>query len=435
MGDLPLQEALVLTAVLERAELTLTREEVAMPVSPQDRKILRDLAAEVAEVAAQPIMSERREMWKRHNSLARIRPMILVFPEGAWRELLPQTALQCVDDEARQMEWQLRSRLYHHEHFFDDTVIEAEWVVDKVVHNSGWGLQARQVDSSTPTGAWAFDPVIHSPADLEKLRFPKVEYDDESTREKLAAAQDLFADILEVKLKGIACISFHLMNIYTKWRGLEQVLLDMCDNPAMLHNAMAFLEEGHHRLVAQYQDLDLLSPNNDATYHSSGGVGYTEELPPVPRKSVRPIDMWASAEAQEMDPVSPAMHEEFVLQYERRLLAPFGLNGYGCCDDLTRKFDYVLQIPRLRRISIAPWANVDAAAERLGSDYIFSWKPQPTFLVGDFDEDRVRAYIKHTIDASADCVLEMILKDTHTCENHPERFTRWTAIARELVEN
>jgi hypothetical protein len=27
----------------------------------------------------------------------------------------------------------------------------------------------------------------------------------------------------------------------------------------------------------------------------------------------------------------------------------------------------------------------------------------------------------------------MILKDTHTCEHHPERFDRWTKIAREEV--
>ena len=33
------------------------------------------------------------------------------------------------------------------------------------------------------------------------------------------------------------------------------------------------------------------------------------------------------------------------------------------------------------------------------------------------------------------CVIEIILKDTHTCEHQPERFTQWTAIARELVEN
>jgi hypothetical protein len=28
----------------------------------------------------------------------------------------------------------------------------------------------------------------------------------------------------------------------------------------------------------------------------------------------------------------------------------------------------------------------------------------------------------------------MILKDTHTCEHHPERFDRWARIAREEVE-
>ena len=83
--------------------------------------------------------------------------------------------------------------------------------------------------------------------------------------------------------------------------------------------------------------------------------------------------MWASAEAQEMALVSPAMHREFVLEYEERLLAPFGLNGYGCCEDLTRKLDDVLAIPNIRRISIAPWADVDACAERLGGGCIFSW--------------------------------------------------------------
>jgi hypothetical protein len=28
--------------------------------------------------------------------------------------------------------------------------------------------------------------------------------------------------------------------------------------------------------------------------------------------------------------------------------------------------------------------------------------------------------------------MEMVLKDTHTCEHHPERFDRWVAIAREV---
>ena len=406
-----------------------------MPFEPKDRTILRDLAEEVAEAAARPVMAERKAMWKRHNRLQRIRPMILVFPEGSWRELLPRDVLQCEDEQARDIEWHLRLRLYYRDHIFDDTVIEDVWVVQKVVITSGWGLEPRRICSSLPEGAWAFDPVIKEPRDLHKLRFPEVRYDEEATRAKLAATQELFGDILQVELKGISHISFHLMGLYARLRGLEQVMLDMCENPQMLHDAMAFLEEGHHRLVRQYLDLNLLCLNNDSTYHSSGGVGYTDELPRNGYDPCRitPADMWASAEAQEMAQVGPEMHEEFVLQYEKRLLAPFGLNGYGCCEDLTAKLDFVLRIPNIRRISISPFADVDRCAEKLGNKAIYSWKPHPAHLVG-FKEHHVRRYIQHALDVTRGCVIEMILKDTHTCEGHPERFTRWTEIARELAE-
>ena len=56
---------------------------------------------------------------------------------------------------------------------------------------------------------------------------------------------------------------------------------------------------------------------------------------------------------------------EFALQYEKPLLEPFGLTGYGCCEDLSRKLDDVLTIPHIRRISISPFADVDLSAARL----------------------------------------------------------------------
>jgi hypothetical protein len=406
-----------------------------MMINATDRRILRELAERVSEIASMPVMHERRSLWRRHNRLERARPLILVFPEGAWRELLPESELECAGAEARAMEWELRSRIYHHQHIHDDKPIERNWVVNKVIHVSGWGLEAQHIASSEATGAWAFDPVIRTRDDLAKLRFPEVTCDHDATQRKLDEAQDLFGHFLEIKLKGVSHISFHLMSIYTGLRGLEQVLLDMCDNPDMLHEAMAFLEEGYRRMVQQYVDLNLLSLNNDETYHSSGGVGYTTELPApgFDPQRVRPCDMWASAESQELQVVSRAMHAEFALQYEKRLLAPFGLNGYGCCEDLTGKLDDVFTIPNIRRISISPFANVDRCAERLGAKYIFSWKPHPAHLVGPFDPEYVRRYIRHTLDVTRDGVVEMILKDTHTCENHPERFTQWTDIARELA--
>ena len=407
-----------------------------MPMSPSDRTMLRDLAKRVAEIAALPVMAERREMWRRHNSLQRVRPMVLVFPEGSWQELLPQSVLECEDEQTRRIEWTLRSRIYTHEHLHDDTVIENEWIVGKAIRRTGWGLEPQRTPSTEARGAWKFLPVIREPADLGKLRFPEVSHDERATQRGLEAAQELFGDILEIKLKGVAHVSFHLMNIYTGLRGLEEVMMDMVVNPSWLHDAMAFLEEAHHRLIQQYIDLNLLSLNNDSTYNSTGGNGYTDELPQpdCDPARVRPCDMWASAEAQELAQVSPAMHREFSMEHEKRLLEPFGLTGYGCCEDLTRKLGDVFTIPNIRRVSIAPSADVERCAEKLGGSYIFSWKPQPSHLVGEFDTTMIRDYIRHTLDVTRDCVIEMVLKDTHTCEHHPERFTEWTNIARELAE-
>jgi len=383
-----------------------------------------------------PVMSERRELWKRHNRLERGRPMILIFPEGSWRELLPDGALSCREKGARGVERALRQHLYTHEHFRDDTVIEGQWLVGKAVRDTGCGLEPKRIESGSATGAWHFDPVIKEPADLRKLHFPEVTPDAAESQRRLQWHADLLGDALPVRLVGKQHVSFHLMSIYTKLRGLEQVFLDMYEAPEMLHEAMRFFEEWHRRLYAQYLKLGLLELNNDGTYQNSGGVSYSDELPRPGFAPGQPrfADLWASAEAQELTLVSPEMHEEFSLQYERRLLEPFGLTGYGCCEDLSNKLDYVKKLANMRRISISPFADVARSAEQLGGKYIFSWKPHPAHLVGEFDEKKVRDYIRAALDATRGCVVEMILKDTHTCENHPERFTRWTEIARALVE-
>jgi len=404
-------------------------------IKRRDRAILRELARQVSEIAALPVQEERRKLWTRHNDLKSMRPMLLVFPEGAWQELLPERVLACEGEKARRIEWELRSRIYRYEHLHDDYVITGDWVVEKVIHNSGWGLEARQIPSTTARGAWKFDPVITQPSDLKKLHFPEIVYDEVSTMRRLEETETLFGDILNVRLKGVAHISYHLMRQYTDWRGLQETMLDMFDRPQMLHDAMSFLEEGHRRVLSQYVEQNLLSLNKDNTYQGSGGNGYTDDLPQpdCDPEHVRPCDMWASAEAQQLALVGPAQHSEFALQYEKRLLEPFGLTAYGCCEDLARKLEDVFTIPNLRRISISPFADVDACASSLRGNYIFSWKPNPAHLVGRFDEDMIRSYIRYTLEVTQvhGCVLEVVLKDTHTCEHHPERFERWIQIARQ----
>ncbi len=80
------------------------------------------------------------------------------------------------------------------------------------------------------------------------------------------------------------------------------------------------------------------------------------------------------------------------------------------------------------------WNALDKPITMKG-DYIFSWKPHPAHLVGDFNEEMLRGYLSHTLELAREHgnVLEIILKDTHTCEHHPERFDRWSQICRDLI--
>jgi len=410
---------------------------------PNERQILRSLAKRVAEIAAAPIMSERRRLWANHNSLRSERPMMLIFPEGAWIELIPESVLSCEDTHARSIEMRLRQNIYTYEHFQDETVVEAEWIASEwwnssFIRDTGWGVEIERHEPTEERGAFAFKPVIRDHADLKRLHFPEVIYDEAGHNQYVEQMQNLFGDILDVKKNGVKHISFHLMQLCTGWLGLENIMYDMLDRADFVHEVLTFLEFGHHKWLDQLVEMNLLSLNNDNTYHSTGGNGYTAELPTVgfdPQR-VRTRDMWASAESQEFQVVSPKMHTEFALAYEKPLLARFGLNGYGCCEDLSRKLDEVFTIPNLRRISISPFADVDRCAQKLRGDYIFSWKPHPTHLVGDFNETLIREYIRHTLDLASEHnnVLEIILKDTHTCEYQSERFDRWTEICREEID-
>src|ERR1039457_5879194 len=89
-------------------------------VSTKDREILRPLAAHVREIAELPEQAVRRRRLAAHNELRPERPIILVYPEGAWTELLPAATMQCEDKKLRDWEHELRCKIYWWEHLRDD---------------------------------------------------------------------------------------------------------------------------------------------------------------------------------------------------------------------------------------------------------------------------------------------------------------------------
>ena len=90
----------------------------------------------------------------------------------------------------------------------------------------------------------------------------------------------------------------------------------------------------------------------------------------------------------------------------------------------------------LRSIAVTPSANVKKCAEQIGSDYVASWRPNPTDMVcGKFDLNKIRAIIKdgHSLFKANHCNYHINLKDVETLEGDNDRMRRWFALVKECV--
>lgn len=406
--------------------------------SSRDKVTLCELARRVAEVARDPQQATKADVWRRHNGLHRVRPMVLVFPEGAWREMLPDATLTCSTEFARNLERDLRIRLYYAAHLPDDNVIEDVVASPIIIRNSGWGLQGDNTRPAEQTGAYHIEPVIRSEADVDKLAIPRLTVDWQETDRVCGAMNELFAGLLRVEKRGWGNYGLAPLDHYAGLRGIDNLFMDLTDRPEMVHRAIGRLVDGHMAIVDSLEQQGLFSLSNRNHYAGSGGTGYSDELPGpgFDGTHVRAKDMWGFATAQIFSEVSPAMHEEFALQHEKRVLERFGLNCYGCCEPLHLKLDAIFRhVPRLRRVSISPWADVAMSVAKIGARCVFSWKPNPAIVAGEsWDPGRVRRMLTEFCEKTRGCVVEMILKDTHTCRNHPERMWEWVRIARDVAE-
>lgn len=398
-----------------------------------DRDLLRDLARQYLEVCHRPVQQTRRDLWRRHNSLKPTPPLIYVRA-FAWEEM-PQSRCSCQDPLLRSYENFFRQHLFW-DTFDDDSIFEP-WVTVSAVHRcAGWGVEIPRRRSGEPRGSFKIDYPLRNPEDLERLRAPWHEIDEEATAQRLEQVQQAIGDLIEVDLdRGPAyrVWSADLSTDLGYLRGIEHFMVDMLDRPEWLHRLVGFLAEGVRRTHEQAEasgDWGLSSHQNQA-------MPYAEELPD-PAPNVRGVGrdrLWGFMAAQEFACVSPAMHDEFLLAYQFPILSRFGLAAYGCCEDLSRKIDLLRRLPNLRRVAVSPFAEVAACAEQLGTDYVLSYRPSPADMVGyGFDEERIRRILGRDLRAARHCHVDVTLKDVETVQGDPDRVRRWTAVTRRVID-
>ena len=405
-----------------------------MTISQKDRAIMRDLAVRIVEVGSLPAQDDKHELWRKLNRLEPARPLVWIN-EIPWHEL--GVELHCEDEELRHSEGRMRQLLYQWEHMPGDMVVRPVWYTPYCFEDTGYGLGAEYDSSEQWRGAVRYKPVIREEADVEKIKTPRITPDWEATERVYERYCELFGDILQVEKRGIAHEWCAPWDRLVCWYGINELYVDMMDRPELVHKTTARFTDALLARLDQLEQLGLLSPSDGNFRVGSGGMGITDELPQedFDPRHVRPMDQWGTSTGQIFSEVSPAMHDEFCLQYEIRYLERFGLNAYGCCEPLDRKIGILREVPRLRRISISPWCDLAHAVEQIGTDFVFSLKPNPAVLATEqWNPEHAREVLRESLETISGCRVEVILKDLHTIRGEPHRLWEWETIAMEEVE-
>ena len=416
-----------------------------MSIPEKDKIIIRDLAKKVNEIANRPIHEEKRDMWIRLNRLERVRPLIHVqaIAPSIWVELVPGDQLQTTDAFCRSQEMVLRQKIYCWENFPDDRVVDDVVVCPIAVRgesrSTGFGMQVNMERPEMRFGAGLFKNTIENESDIDKIQTnPQVSVDWEQTEGNYERLCELYDGTLRVEKRGPGFFWLTVMDTFIRWRGIEQMFVDLIERPKWVHEALERITAGHLSSIEQIEKLNVLSLGNGNTSLGSGGYGWTDQLPQpdFDGEHVRLIDLWARCATQIFTAgISPAMHDEFAIQYEKRILERFGLGTYGCCEPLHNKMHVVRKIKNLRRVSMSPWVDIEVASAELGKEYVYTHKPNPTIVsMESWHPDQAREELRDAFAKTRENIVEVNFQDLHTVRNEPHRLTEWTQIAVQLAE-
>ncbi len=403
---------------------------------PAEKEILRALAEEYAEAAGHPRNAENAKLHRAVNGLRMIRPVVLINEEP-WCELNTggELTLFCADPDFRRAEQHMRRTLYKWRHYPCDMIVPPYLPVEKILGGeSGW-LPVVEQTIGTGDGnnivSHEYIDQFADPEDIEKLKMPKFTYEEKATLAIRQKLDEAVGDILPIRLVGQGCYISPWDKIAT-YRGVTNLLMDLADRPEHTHAIMEKMTRMYLEQYRQFEELGVLEGDLHLLHCTAA---LCDELKTEPGRPVLRKNVWGRSMAQIFAGVSSEMHEEFEINYQKRLMEPYGLVYYGCCEPLDKKIDIVKKIPRLRKISVTPWADVNVAAEAIGGDYVVALKPNPANVGAAFDREVIRKEVKRLLDACArnNCAFELALKDISSVAHNPAHLELWEQTVMELV--
>ena len=446
-------------------------------IDREERQALRSMAARWMEHAADPIMAERRRLWRAVKDLRMERPVMLV-ETCMLPDYIAAHELVCRDPYLRNIEKSLFEIVRHADEIGDDIVVDPYFRIPWEIELSDYGVPLVAHHASATDGSdvgYTFDFGVQSAADIDKLHLRTRCVNRELSHSKHALLQDIFGDILPVRLGGYDWFDPDpgyrpwLGNLYAgltmdlfKMIGNQRLLYWVYDEPELIHRLMRLIRDDRIAHFDFLQREGLLYQNTDAWMPCPGSYGYVSDLEKSDdsrlkmadetagaqgessifnlqseseSEAVRLQDCWVWVEAQECAPMSPRMFNEFFLPYVADVAQPFGLAYWGCCEAVHDRLPYIEKaIPNLRAVSVSGWSDLQRAAEIIGKKYVYSRKPTPSFISGANPEwDRVEKDLRDTLTAARDCNLELCFRDIYTIDGDRGRLARWVSMARGMI--
>ncbi len=408
---------------------------------------VRSLARQVKEISQLDVQRENIRLWKGRNDCEMILPAVLT--RDTKKFLLSQGTKeldnQCEDPFYKSIESDLLRTLYDWNHIRGDMVVEPFYRCSCVVNNTGFGLTPAATnslasDDESYSRAIHFDPIITGWDDLEMIKMPQVTYDEAATMKKLERTRDALDGILDVKLFGQHAFRAQVWDNILSWTGLQEGMLLFYTDPDFMHALAGRMVDAFVTQVKQYEALGILSSNNTNLYTGTGGYGYTDSMPPETESGIgaKMSDIWGQVQDQILTSIGPAMTKEFAFEHEAKYAELFHSNYYGCCEKLDHKIRELSAIPRLRKISVSPFSNKEAAMEAIGDKYIVSFKPNNLWLAEKvIDEEKIRRELEEVLALARkyNCTVEILLKTIINLRGDPTRMWRWFEIAGEVLRN
>lgn len=427
-------------------------ETVEIP-SAKDRRIVRDLAARWAELAASPAMAERKRGWRSLHDLRPERPMILIETQTI-DGFVPEDELVCSGPMLRVIERILRDHVRHAEEVGDDVVLEPYYRIGWDLVYSEWGVDVVQEPAAVSEGeiplGYTFNFPIREPGDVSLLKTRTFAVDRAATYRRKQLFDDTFGDLLPIRLgnydhfRELHGIETFLGNYFLglAWQiyrfvGNDGLLYWLVDSPDTIRWLMEYLTSDRERMFEFLEREGLIVPNTDTQMAGPRAYGYVSDLPgPDTPGPLSLKDVWCWAESQESTMVSPAMYQEFFLPYLARLSNRFGHVYYGCCEPVHDRLEAIIAaMPNLRSVSVSTWSDFHAVAEMLGRRYVYSRKPNPVPISGkEPNWERVEADLRKTYEAAKDCNVELLFRDIYTIAGDVPRLARWVGMARSIFD-